>query len=134
MLVTQRGRRTLWRQLSHNVSGGLSWRPIDHQRLWTNDGARFRAAALRRGRDRIFAEKNEKRGKRTLAGKHASLDLKLRDGIDPNLRLSFVYFDSVSDLDMLSFDTVKHSRAFDGRRIRNPADKRLVRGYAAAIF
>jgi hypothetical protein len=38
MLVSQRGRQTLRRQLYHPVSGSVSSRPEDYQRLWANDG------------------------------------------------------------------------------------------------
>jgi hypothetical protein len=37
-----------------------------------------------------YLPRKRKNGKRTLAGKHASLDLKLRDGIDQNFSLSFI--------------------------------------------
>jgi hypothetical protein len=38
--------------------------------------------------------------------------------MDPNFWLSFVHLNATDNFDVFSFDTVKQSRVFDGRRIR----------------
>ena len=60
MLVIQRGRQTLRRQLYHPVSGSVSSRPEDYQRLWANDGIRIRVVTLRRQYDGILAEETKR--------------------------------------------------------------------------
>ena len=42
-----------------------------------------------------------------------SLNLQLRGGIDPNLRLSFIHLNATGDPDVLPFDVSPVSRDFD---------------------
>jgi hypothetical protein len=52
-------------QLYHTVSGSVSRRPEDYQRLWTNDGIRIGVVTLRRQHGGILAEETKAVKRRT---------------------------------------------------------------------